>query len=685
MLYFCRKLKYMKINKFYLTLALSMISLFTFAQCPTGQTEVTIDVSTDNWGFEVYWELAPTGTNCGSSASLFIGGNNNVGCNANNVNSGGYANNTVIFEGPWCLVDGASYDIISRDSYGDGGATFVTNIGSWPMYNFSASSFNETFTFSVVPPAPIDGAMLEIKTPSYILAGNINLEAKIKNLGSNTINSMDVSYTINGGAIVNQNLSGLSIYALTSYDFIHPTVWTPSSTGTYTVELWISNINGQGVDAVPSNDNLIKTINVKDPIPNIIPSYTSLNNTFTYDVIVNASNQIDHPRDLDFHPNGDLWITNTGTENSGGSTVKVTNPALSSQNSLWEQDGNAWHFMSLPSGIAFSDNGNFATSTSVLDANHGGNQFTGPTLWSSDPLIYAKDAGPGTNGSHLDMLHASPYSMGIASEKDNIFWVYDDYSNDVVRYDFAEDHGPGNSDHDDGELIRYQGMGLSAINQDIVNHLVLDEDKKWLYFVDGGNQRVLRLDITTGTAIPAPSSFLQQEVLASYQKMNAFDWEEVVITGLIQPAGIDIIDNRLVVTDHSNGDIVFYDVNTIPATEIGRIQTNEPGIMGAVIGPNGKLWYANATLNKVVKIEPSTIIIAAIEENQLVLSGNRIYPNPVSNTLYFTKNANFVSISDLNGKLILANNNINTIDVSMFNNGVYFIDVDGVKSKFIKY
>jgi len=428
---------------------------------------------------------------------------------------------------------------------------------------------------------------------------------------------------------------------------------------------------------------LVKTINVKDPIPNIIPSYTSVNNTFTYDVIVNSSNQIDQPRDLDFHPNGDLWITNTGTENSGGSTVKVTNPSMTSQNSLWEQDGNAWHFMSLPSGIAFSNNGNFATSTSVLDANHGGNYFTGPTLWSSDPLIYAKPSGG--NGSHLDMLHASPYSMGIASEKDNIFWVYDDYSNDIVRYDFAEDHGPGNSDHDDGELIRYQEMGLSAINNDIVNHLVLDANKKWLYFVDGGNKRVLRLDITTGTAIPAPSSFLQQEALASYQKMTGFAWEEVVITGLVQPAGVDIIDNMLVVTDHSNGDIVFYDVSVIPALEIGRIQTNEPGIMGAVIGPNGKLWYANAALDKVVKIEPSTIIIAAIEENQLVLSGNRIYPNPVSNTLHFTLTANFVKIFDLNGKLILANNNINTIDVSMFNKGVYFIDVDGVKSKFIKY
>jgi len=275
--------------------------------------------------------------------------------------------------------------------------------------------------------------------------------------------------------------------------------------------------------------------------------------------------------------------------------------------------------------------------------------------------------------------------MGIASDKDNIFWVYDDYSNDIVRYDFAEDHGPGNSDHDDGELIRYQGMGLSAINHDIVNHLVLDNDKKWLYFVDGGNQRILRLDITTGTAIQAPSSFLLQETLASYQKMTGFAWEEVVITGLVQPAGIDIIDNRLVVTDHSNGDIVFYDVSVIPALEIGRIQTNEPGIMGAVIGPNGKLWYANATLNKVVKIEPSTII-AAIEEDQFVLSGNRIYPNPVSNTLHFTKNATFVAVFDINGKLVLSgNNNINTIDVNMLNEGVYFIDVDGVKSKFIKY
>ena len=660
---------------------MAIVSIFTFAQCPAGQTEVTIDIGTDNWGFEVYWELAPTGNNCGSSAILFSGGNTSVGCTANNVTSGGYANNTTINEGPWCLTDGATYDIISRDGYGDGGAQFVVNIATFPLYTFNASDDSETFSFTVNTPPSLDGAMLKFETAAYVFIGNIDLKGKIKNLGTTTINSMDVNYTINGGTIATQNLSGLNVAPFTTYNYTHPTVWNPASTGAYQVDLWISNINGQGADAVPANDDLIKIINVKDPIPNIISSYTSTTNTFTYDLIVNSSDQIDEPRDLDFHPNGDLWVTNTGTETSGGSTVKVENPGVVGQSDLWEQDGNAWHFMSLPSGIAFSNNGNFATSTSVLDANHQGNSFTGPTLWSSDPLIYAKPSGG--NGSHIDMLHESPHCMGICSEEENVFWVYDDYNKDIVRYDFVEDHGPGNSDHDDGEVLRYQGMGLSAINHTIVCHLVLDKNKKWLYFTDGSNQRVMRLDITTGNLGGTPS-WGPQETLAEYQKVTGFTFEEVVTTGLVQPAGIDMIDDRLVVTDYSNGDIIFYDVSSMPATEIGRIETNEPGIMGTVIGPNGKIWYANATLNKIVKIEPSTIIISGIEEN-ILLDGNRIYPNPVENTLFFSNYGNSVQIFDVTGKLVVSeNNNMNSMDVSKLDNGIYLIEVDGVQFKFVK-
>ena len=667
-------------KKIIFTLVMLLFIVFTFAQCPAGQTEVTIDINTDNYGEEIYWELAPSGSSCGSPATIFSGGNTGVGCNAINNTSAGYADNTIINEGPWCLTNSATYDILSRDGYGDGGAGFLVNIATFPLYTFSASTTSETFSFSINPPPAIDGAMQHFETPAYVFIGNIDLKGKIKNLGSTTISSMDVNYTINGGVTVTQNLSLISILPFTTHDFTHPTPWVPSSTGSYTVDLWISDINGQGADAVPSNDNLVKTINVKDPIPNIIPSYTSTSNTFAYNLIVNSSNQVSLPRDLDFHPNGDLWIINTGTENSGGSTVKITDPGETSQFSLWQQDGNAWHFMSLPSGIAFSNNSNFATSPSVFDANHnGGAPFTGPSLWPSHPSIYAMPSGG--NGSHLDMLHESPNAMGICWEEENVFWLYDNYNKDICRYDFADDHGPGNSYHDDGRVLRYQGMGLSAINNTIVCHLVLDKNKEWLYFTDGSNKRIVRLDINSGNLGGAPS-WGPHESLAEYQKINGYTFEVVVSTGLDQPSGIDMIDDKLVVTDYSNGDIVFYDINSIPATEIGRIQTNEPGIMGTVIGPNGRIWYANYSMNKIVKIEPSTVILG--EEENILLIGNKIYPNPANNTLYFTQYAKSVKIFDINGKLILSeNNNVNSIDVSILGKGIYMINIDGFKSKFV--
>ena len=198
-------------KKLIFTLGITIVSVFAFAQCPGGQTEVTIDVGTDNWGYEIYWELAPTGNTCGGASTLFSGGNSSVGCNSSNASSGGYADNTTINEGPWCLMDGATYDIISRDGYGDGGAEFIVNIATFPLYTFSAGSSSETFSFSVNLPPAIDGAMLHFETPAYVFMGNVDVKGKVKNLGSTTITSMDVNYSINGGATISQNLSGIKV------------------------------------------------------------------------------------------------------------------------------------------------------------------------------------------------------------------------------------------------------------------------------------------------------------------------------------------------------------------------------------------------------------------------------------------------------------------------------------------
>lgn len=99
-----------------------------------------------------------------------------------------------------------------------------------------------------------------------------------------------------------------------------------------------------------------------------------------FTTIANTVNGILVPRDLDFHPDlrrFELWTILKEMEHNGGKTVTIHNAGKPNQTSEVKQDGNAWHFMSLPTAIAFSDNSNFATSPGVYDANHdGGAPFT---------------------------------------------------------------------------------------------------------------------------------------------------------------------------------------------------------------------------------------------------------------------------------------------------------------------
>jgi hypothetical protein len=135
-----------------------------------------------------------------------------------------------------------------------------------------------------------------------------------------------------------------------------------------------------------------------------------------------------------------------------------------------------------------------------------------------------------------------------------------------------------------------------------------------LYIVDNGNQRVLRLDINSGSIGGTPS-YGPYETLAEYKNVDGATWEVVVSSGLVEPSGIDVIDDRMIVTDHATGDIIIYDISSMPAVEIKRIVTGNPGIMGTVIGPEGRIWYVNYTMNEVIKIEPSSIANTAPQAN----------------------------------------------------------------------
>ena len=413
--------------------------------------------------------------------------------------------------------------------------------------------------------------------------------------------------------------------------------------------------------------------------------------TTKYKVIGYSGDGLDSPVDLDFNKKDptELWVVNMRTESVGGNTVTYRNVGESNQQAFLKKDGNSWHFMSLPTAMAFGANGNWANSPGVLDANHRGGAsapFTGPSLWSSDFAIYAQNAGPGTNGSHLDMLHGSPYSVGIAWHKDNAYFVFDGQNGHVAMYDFAADHGPGNSNHDDGRLRRYPEIALKREGL-TPSHMEIDPARKWLYVNDIGNKRIVRIDITSGT-VKGRSSTAPSETMAENFDMENVTWEVVANTGLDKPCGLDVTDNRLIVTDNGTSELIVYDLSqTTGFPEIGRMKlTGYNDVMGVKLDEEGKIWFVDKIGQVVIRIDNDNVskreadgaFVGIAEEAVSAISS---YPNPVTNQLFFnglpSKSVN-LSIQDLSGRLIkyeVVGNNESAIDLSALNKGLYILSI----------
>ena len=144
-------------------------------------------------------------------------------------------------------------------------ATMVS--GSPQLSNVAGSSAlpddNHYYEFIYGSQSAIDASGIAVTTFPYLILANapFTISGEITNLGSNAITSMDVNYSINGGAAVTQSLSNLTINTYDNYPFDHATTWNPTTAGTYDVAIWASNINGAS-DMDPSNDTINGVINV---------------------------------------------------------------------------------------------------------------------------------------------------------------------------------------------------------------------------------------------------------------------------------------------------------------------------------------------------------------------------------------------------------------------------------------
>lgn len=351
-----------------------------------------------------------------------------------------------------------------------------------------------------------------------------------------------------------------------------------------------------------------------------LPGLAMLGNQGTYTVSIeemaSGSDGLRTPRDLAFDPEVDglLWVVNQADD----SVVHLFNAGTAEQTTDKVIDPFAMHFMDNVSSIDFGQPGTFGTcqeSRNTYNRTAPANYFMGPSLWpaeldvfgTSNPeaVEYLSDlfGYPVDLGSHLDMLHESPLCVGIAWEKDNVYWVVDGYHKSIVRYDFVEDHGVGYDDHSDGIMYQHLAGEIGHVDN-LAAHLEIAPGTRWLYIADPANTRILRMDIDSGEF---SERLRVSEPGTTYEDWTNTTWEvflEGSAAGFDKVSGLEFVGDTLIVSDNTSGEIIAFDQD---GTEVDRISTGlgEGAIMGMAVRSDTELWFTDAVENKVYRLTPN--------------------------------------------------------------------------------
>jgi len=350
----------------------------------------------------------------------------------------------------------------------------------------------------------------------------------------------------------------------------------------------------------------------------VLPGVPALGNqgatAVSIERMADADDGLRQPRDLAFDPQveGLLWVVNKRDD----AVVHIYNAGSAEQYTDKVIDPYALHFLDAPSSIDFGAPGTFGTcqeSRNTYNGSGPANEFMGPTLWPSaldvfgtsnpEAVEYLSDlyGFPVDLGSHLDMLHESPLCMGIAWERDNVYWVVDGFHKGVVRYDFATDHGVGYDDHSDG-IIYMHLEGELGYAENVPAHLELDPDERVLYIADPANERVLKMHIDTGSSAGRLGPV--QEPGTTYESYEGTEWSvflEGSTAGFTTVSGVELVGDHVVISDNASGEIIAFDK---AGNEVDRLSTGlgSGSLMGMAVRSDSEIWFTDAANAEVWRV-----------------------------------------------------------------------------------
>jgi hypothetical protein len=324
---------------------------------------------------------------------------------------------------------------------------------------------------------------------------------------------------------------------------------------------------------------------------------------------------------LAFNPTveGELWVSlrqfpsgkpctlevDTGCAALPGVMAVLTDATSAAPVAVIKEDGNSWHFMRRPTAIAWGDGELFASCGEARTDNYEDDDtpYAGPALWSSDPAIFGVKPLPSQNGTHLDMLHETPFCMGLAHESGNAFWAFNGLAGSLDRVDFHAPHVVGGEDHDDGEVHRYIA-GQLLREPEVPSHLVYDRARKLVYVADTGHGRVLSVDPSTSVA--GGDIVVYEALNGGSGFMDGATVKTLVPQGLLQkPSGLTLVDDVLYVTDNATSRIHSFDAT---GKLLQSLDTGLPNgsLAGIAMGPDATLYVTNLLTGGVHRVELST-------------------------------------------------------------------------------
>lgn len=308
------------------------------------------------------------------------------------------------------------------------------------------------------------------------------------------------------------------------------------------------------------------------------------------------------PVDLEFHPtrSRELWVVNYA---SSAITI-ITDAGKSTMRAKMVRDPAYSHFMYMPPAFAFgieSAQGYGQQWAACGDGDNGGNMFMGPTLYSSDEYLMGKQTQGGL-GTHLDMLHATPYCRGLGwGGAKNVFYAFNAYNKAIDYYDFQTNHEPGGDDHSDGKIRRFWANQVLGVDG-YVSHVSFDTATKKLYVADTGHARILALDPSQGVK-SAPMPGRNEDII----ERNYYEapLQELVAPGtLTAPSGIEASGGLAFVTDAETSEISAFSLES--GELVRKLDTGLPpgSLAGLNFGPDGKIYFVDRLENRVLRIDP---------------------------------------------------------------------------------